>query len=123
MDSAADKGEFLWCVSRTWRHLRESTDFIPLTKLTFWRTGANLKLDRSEAALIDSQLQKYWLDEPTRTADFCAAKHDEGPRGVNEPIETLENPRANQTRAHVRGDPKRRGAKSGKTSSNSLPLF
>ena len=55
MDSAADKGEFLWCVSRTWRHLRESTDFIPRTKLMFKRAGANLKLDGSEGALIDSQ--------------------------------------------------------------------
>ena len=86
------RGDIHWRASRTWQHLQKSTDFIPLTKLTFWRTDANLKLDRSEAALIDSQLQKYWLDEPTRTADFCAAKHDEGPRGVSEPIETLEIP-------------------------------
>ena len=92
--------DILWRASRTSKHLRESTDFIPQTKLTFKRTGTDLKLDGSEDALIDSPLQKYWLDKrvrggrdmPTWGADFCAAKDDEGPKDVYQLIETAENP-------------------------------
>ena len=94
------RGDIFWCASRTRRHPRESTDFIPQTKLTFKRAGTNLKLNGSEDALIDSQLQKYWLDRrvcdsrdtSTWRADFCAAKDDEGPEEAYELIETLENP-------------------------------
>ena len=105
------RGDIHWRASRTWQHLQKSTDFIPLTKLTFGRTGANLRLDGSEGALIESQLQEYWLDErvcdgrgaPTWRADLCAEKDDDGPQHVYELTETLENPHSCPHRERSQG--------------------